>query len=158
MKDTTGRSGGPRAEGGTGAAAGFGAAARDGRARSREGEVVAARFGEAVEFDAAKVSALFADLGSDGAQATILRAMDALDARLGALGDAAGAPDDLGKAARRIVGIADGIGMATLTRAARNAADAAAGEPVAAAATAARLSRVGALSLAAIRDTDGTST
>ena len=111
---------------------------------------------EAVEFDAARISALFADLGADGAHATIARAMDALTARLSVLESAPQeAFEARAKAARRLVGIAEGIGMTTLAKAARAAADAAAqGDPPADAATAARLMRVAALSLAAIAEVD----
>ena len=118
--------------------------------------VLRARIQEAIEFDAARISALFADLGADGAHATIARAMDALSARLSVL--EAAPPDAFearAKAARRLVGIAEGIGMTTLAAAARAAADAAAqGDPPADAATAARLMRVADLSLAAIADVD----
>lgn len=109
---------------------------------------------EAVAFDGARIAALFADLGPEGAHATIARARDALLARLAVL-DAApeGAWEARSKAARRLVGIAEGVGMTTLALAARAAADAAArGDHAADAATAARLRRVAALSLAAMDD------
>lgn len=128
-------------------------AGRDSTARVMRPDIV-----EEVEFDVARISALFSDLGARGARSTILRAVDALTERLAAL-DAAPEGDlaARGQAARRLVGIAEGVGMATLAQAARAAADAAAqGDRAAEAATTARLVRVGDLSLAAIEEVSGT--
>lgn len=142
----------PRGEGGAGAEA----PPEGGSAAPRSAPVLRPVIEEAVEFDAGRISALFADLGAEGAHATIARAMDALTARLSVL-QAAG-PDAFearAKAARRLVGIAEGIGMTTLAAAARAAADAAGqGDAAADAATAARLMRVADRSLAAIADVD----
>lgn len=118
--------------------------------------VVRPLIGEEIRFDTARISALFSDLGAEGARATIQRAADALTERLARLeATDENDMDARGRAARRLIGIAEGVGMTTLARAARGAADAAVrGDRTAEAATSARLLRVGDMSLAAIEELD----
>ncbi len=147
MKDITGRSGGPQAveEPEPGPVA---------EPPPVPARIVPAAFEEPLRIDPARIGELVADMGPEAAQLTVARAIDTLEHRLIELERAAaGSPAHRAKAARRLVGIAGGIGLVTLAEAARGAAQAAlADDAVALAATTARLGRIGARSLQAIRE------
>ncbi len=147
MKDITGRSGGPQA-------VETPEPDLDADPPPVPARIVPAAFEEPLRIDPARIGELVADMGPDAAQLAVARAVDTLEHRLMELERAgAGTPAQRAKAARRLVGIADGIGLVTLAEAARGAADAAGlNDGVALAATSARLSRIGARSLQAIRE------
>ena len=108
---------------------------------------------EHVRVDPDRLGQLYFNLGEAGAENAICHAMETLALRLGELprlqkaGDLAG----LGRTARSMVGIAEEIGMAAMANVAKDVATACGRNDVpAAAATAARLSRIGDSSLTAL--------
>ncbi len=110
---------------------------------------------EKVQMDAEKVTKLFARLGDGAAEEAICRAMEELAARLMAAQTALVTGDmvRVAKAARGMIGIAEEVGLVSLARVASDVAFCA-GErdPAAAAATLARLERVGDKSMTGIWD------
>ena len=104
----------------------------------RGAEVIALRPAEVQRVDAERIGAIYARVGSATAECTIDRAVAILHRRLDAL-------EVEGRAgALRVVGLAEGVGLLTLAHCARAAAEAAnSGDPVAEAATRARLRRAG---------------
>lgn len=99
--------------------------------------------------------ALYADLGEAGAEQVVVRAMEQLNARLTEIqrfvdiGDRAA----LIRSARLLIKVAEQIGMTTFARVAEDVVTTAEnGDPVAEAATLARLMRIGDRSLSAIWD------
>lgn len=113
--------------------------------------MVLAKFHEEhVRLNPDRLRTLYFNLGEVGAENAICHAMETLALRLGELprlqkaGDLAG----LGRVARSMVGIAEEIGMDAMARVAGDVARTCArGDAAAAAATAARLSRIGDSSL-----------
>ena len=114
--------------------------------RGSEAQVIKLRPAEVHRIDAERIGAIYARIGSTAAECTIDRAVAILGRRLDAL-------EIEGHAgAMRVVGLAEGVGLVTLAHCARAAVEAAnSGDPVAEAATLARLRRAGsgALSLVA---------
>ncbi|MGR3468742.1 MAG: hypothetical protein ACU0CI_12780 [Shimia sp.] len=109
--------------------------------------------GDAVQMDEAAISQLMVDLGRSGAEDVINRAMEAIALRLTDIERLSDQGDlvALRKASKGVIGIAEQIGLLDLADAARALADAAPrGDANARAATVARVSRVGDLSLSAI--------
>ncbi len=109
-------------------------------------------FEERVALDPRPIEALNDDMGADAAEAVLKRAMRELAARLSRIEMREGIETmaDLAQAARGIVGIASEVGMTTLAAVASDVAETAARCDVpAAAATAARLARIGDHSLMA---------
>ena len=109
-------------------------------------------FDERVQLDPRPLEALHQDMGSDAAEAVLRRAMRELALRLARIEmrDGIQTMADLAQAARGIVGIASEIGMTSLAEVASDVAAAAGRCDVpAAAATAARLARIGDHSLMA---------
>ena len=108
---------------------------------------------EQVRVDPDRLGALYYNLGEAGAENAVCRAMETLALRLGELPRLrdSGDLEALGRAARRMVGIAEEIGMTTLARVAGDVENACSyGDATAAAATSARLSRIGDRSLTAL--------
>lgn len=108
---------------------------------------------EHVRVNPDRLGALYYDLGEVGAENAICHAMETLALRLGELprlqraGDIVG----LGRTARSMVGIAEEIGMEAMAHVAGDVVQACAqGDATAAAATSARLARIGDSSLTAI--------
>jgi hypothetical protein len=103
-------------------------------------------FDEGVRLDSRPLEALHSDMGAEAAEAVLRRAMRELALRLARIEMREGIETmaDLAQSARGIVGIAAEIGLTTLAEVAADVAAAAARCDVpAAAATAARLARVG---------------
>ena len=103
--------------------------------------------------DPDRLGSLYFNLGEAGAENAACRAMGTLALCLGDVPRLQKADDldGLGHAARRMVGIAEEIGMTTLSRVANDVAICCAnGDAPAAAATAARLSRIGERSMTAL--------
>lgn len=102
-----------------------------------------------------RLDGLCRQLGEDGAEDVICRAIEDLARRL-SLCERQWRLDDRGglrKTARSMIAIADQVGMATLARVARDVTDTAdSGDPPALAATLFRLIRIGEKSLTAIWD------
>ena len=109
-------------------------------------------FEESVRLDPRPLEALHEDIGADAAEAVLRRAMRELAVRLARIEAREGIETmaDLARAARGIVGIASEMGMTTLARVASDVVDCAGRcDAPAAAATAARLGRIGDGSLTA---------
>ena len=109
-------------------------------------------FEESVRLDPRPLAALQGDIGPRAAEAVLRRAMRELALRLAKIEAREGIETmaDLAQAARGIVGIASEVGMTTLARVASDVVDCAARcDTPAAAATAARLGRIGDESLTA---------
>ena len=109
-------------------------------------------FEERVALDPRPIEALNEDMGAHAAEAVLKRAMRELAARLSRIELREGIETmaDLAQAARGIVGIASEVGMTTLASVASDVAETASRCDVpAAAATAARLARIGDHSLMA---------
>ena len=112
-------------------------------------------FDESVRLDPRPLEALHGDMGAEAAEAVLRRAMRELALRLARIEMREGIETmaDLAQAARGIVGIAAEIGMTSLADVAADVAAAAGRCDVpAAAATAARLARIGDHSLMAAWD------
>ncbi len=108
---------------------------------------------EQVRVDSDRLIELYCNLGEAGAENAVCRAMETLALRLGEVPRLRGAGDldALGRAARRMVGIANEVGMTTLARVAGDVANACGnGDVTGAAATSARLIRIGDKSLTAL--------
>lgn len=117
--------------------------------------VAVLRHEEVVRLNPDRVRALYAELGEEGAECVVERAMQEMAVRLGAMerdwrrGDIEG----LARHARSVGRLAAEVGMASLARVAADvAATAAAADLTACAATLARLLRIGDRSLASIWD------
>ncbi len=101
---------------------------------------------------------LYSELGENGADRVVCRAMEEMAARLSEMQKLADeeALADLVRTARLLSTLGDQIGMATFSRVARDVARAAAsGDVTAQAATLARLIRIGERSLTAVWDLRG---
>lgn len=110
---------------------------------------------ESVQLDPDRLEDLFVRLGHRAAEDMVSLALHALSARLGQLEGLhrCGGFREMRKCARSLGAIAGQLGMPALARVARDvAACSEAGDPVALAATLARLHRVGEASLASIWD------
>lgn len=110
---------------------------------------------ELVGLDRDNLEDLYGQLGPDGAENIVCRAMEELAFRLSNLRDLHrdGRLPEMVKISRSLIGIAEQIGLTTLARVARDVSDCAAtGDPIAVAATLERLERVGDHSLMAIWD------
>ncbi|MDW4498309.1 hypothetical protein R5H30_09990 [Sulfitobacter sp. D35] len=117
--------------------------------------VLKMRLCEAVNVDQDRLGALYAQLGEDGAEDVVCRAMEELALRLSHCMrlHAACDWDELRKCARSMIAIANQIGMHALSRVAGDVIECLdARDGIAAAATLARLLRVGEQSLTAIWD------
>jgi len=115
---------------------------------------------ESVRLDAGRLQDLYSELGEVGAGDVVCRAMEELTWRLTEIeqqySDALFL--DLRKTVRSLVGIADQVGMGALSRVAVQVVDCVdQGDPVALAATLARLMRTGERSLSAVWDMQGLS-
>ncbi len=105
--------------------------------------------------DRDQLEQLVCEMGEPGAERIIGRALEELAVRLNRIGMAyeAGNYDKAVQGAQGLVGIADQIGMALVAKVARDVAQAAANDDYAAvAATIARLTRVGDVSLMSVWD------
>lgn len=110
---------------------------------------------ESIRLDAGRLEDLYVQLGRTGAEDVVCRALEELAARLAHTERChrSGRRNELRKSARSLVAIAEQIGMQMLARVARDVTDCAdTGDPVALAATLARLLRVGERSLSQIWD------
>ena len=119
------------------------------------GELAVLRHEEGVRLDAARLMALYDDLGETAAETVMCRAMEDLSARVAEMQRQfrCGETDAFGRNARSIGRVAAQVGMSSLARVAQDVADCAAlGETVALAATWARLERLGYRSLVAVWD------
>lgn len=115
---------------------------------------------EPVRLDAGRLGDLYYELGETGAGDVICRAMEELTARLTEAERQYSGTQflDLRKTVRSLVGIADQVGMQALARVAGDVVGCIdQGDPVALAATLARLMRVGEQSLSAVWDMQGLS-
>lgn len=113
---------------------------------------------EAVRLDPDRLEALYAQLGEAGAEDVVCRAMEELAVRLSMIERLyrQDRTDEMRKAARSLMGIADQIGMHTLCRVAGDVTGCIdAGDPVALAAVLTRLLRIGERSLTEIWDMQG---
>ena len=110
---------------------------------------------EPVRLDCGRLDDLFTQLGQHAAEDVVCRALEEMAARLTQIEKSyrAGALADMRKNARGLGAIADQLGMPMLAQVARDVtACAEAGDPVAQAATLARLLRIGDRSLTEICD------
>lgn len=110
---------------------------------------------ESVRLDSGRLEDLYLQLGQNGAETVVCRALEELAARLAHTERCfrAGGFDDMRKSARSLVAIADQIGMQMLARVAGHVTQCIdAGDPVALSATLARLLRIGERSLTEIWD------
>ena len=112
-------------------------------------------FDEKVRLDSDRLAELYVQLGETGAQDVVCRAMEELAVRLTRINEAyqTNKTRDLRKGAKGLVGIAEQVGMqrlADVARDVRNCADE--NDPIALAATMARLLRIGDCSLTAVWD------
>lgn len=115
---------------------------------------------ETVDLDHGQLRLLYGQMGRTGAETVIARASRELAARLQTCDRLWHRQDlpALRKCARSTIAIADQIGMQGVARIARDVTIAAdQGDPVALAATATRLQRIGRLSLRAVWQTQGLS-
>ena len=120
--------------------------------------VLTARYDDAVRFNSDTLLELYRQLGNSGAESVICRAMEELAVRLSMTERyfRQQRHSDMRKAARSLTGIADQIGMNTLSRVAgdvTNCIDAR--DDVALSATLSRLLRIGERSLTEIWDMQG---
>jgi len=118
-------------------------------------ELARLRHDEGIRLDPDALSALYSDLGDRGAEQLISRSMENLDRRLAEARRFyhAARSDDLVRSARMLAQIGNQIGMASVTRVARDLIRATdAGDRTAQAAVLARLERIGQRSLLAIWD------
>ncbi len=110
---------------------------------------------ERVWFDPDRLDDLFSQMGQHAAEDIVCRALEEVAARLGQIDKCYRAAewDALSKSARGLGAIADQLGIALLARVARDVKTCAErGDPVATAATIARLMRVGERSLTDVWD------
>ncbi|MBA84361.1 hypothetical protein ACSSNL_05945 [Thalassobius sp. S69A] len=115
---------------------------------------------ESVRLDAGRLGDLFYELGEAGAGDVICRAMDELTQRLTEAERQYSTAQflDLRKTVRSLIGIADQVGMWALATVAGDVVECIdQGDPVALAATIARLMRIGEQSLTAVWDMQGLS-
>ncbi len=118
-------------------------------------ELARLRHDEGVRLDPDAMSAIYSELGERGAERLISRSMENLDTRLGEVRRHFhdGRTGDLVKAARMLVQSGNQIGMASVTRVARDLIRATeAQDATAQAAVLARLERIGHRSLLAVWD------
>lgn len=118
-------------------------------------QVTLLRQKETVRFDPDRLDELFLQLGQHAAEDVVYRALEELAARLTHIERfyRRGATAQMRKCARSLGAIADQLGMQMLARVARDVSDCAEGnDPVAQAATLARLLRIGEVSLTEIWD------
>lgn len=123
------------------------------------GEVAILNHDDAVRLDAGALAALYRDLGPQGADAVLARAMEEVALRLDGLPGPhrSGQWAELARRARALRAIAEQVGMTTLARVAGDvAACAARCEAPALGATLARLDRIACRSLAELWDMQGT--
>lgn len=112
-------------------------------------------FDEKVRLDSDRLAELYVQLGEAGAQDVVCRAMEELAVRLTRLNEAyqTNMTRDLRKGAKGLIGIAEQVGMQRLADVARNVHSCAdENDPIALAATMARLLRIGDCSLTAVWD------
>jgi len=112
-------------------------------------------FDEKVRLDSDRLAELYVQLGEAGAQDVVCRAMEELAVRLTRINESyqTNKTHDLRKGAKGLIGIAEQVGMqrlADVARDVRNCADE--NDPIALAATMARLLRIGDCSLTAVWD------
>jgi len=110
---------------------------------------------EAISLDHARLEELSARLGTKGAEAVVARAMEELAGRLARVDKLyrRGEREEMARAARAMIGIADQIGMASLAQVAGEVTRMADGrDDTALAALVARLVRIGEGSLMAVWD------
>ena len=118
-------------------------------------EVAVLEFRDKVRLDPDKLGTLYYQLGAQGAEDVVCRAMEELAVRLADLSqhEFGADPEVHQREARLVAAIADQVGMTGLARAARNLGDCLyQGDQNALAACRARLERVGDLSLLEIWD------
>lgn len=117
--------------------------------------VLKIRWNEAVAVDQDRLGALYTQMGEAGADDVVCRAMEELALRLAHCNRLYAAQNwqDFRKCTRSLIAIADQIGMNVLSRVARDVTDCVdAQNPIAIAATLARLMRIADQSLTAIWD------
>jgi len=112
-------------------------------------------FDENVRLDSDRLAELYVQLGEAGAQDVVCRAMEELAVRLARISESyhANMTLDLRKGAKGLIGIAEQIGMQRLADVARDVRSCVdENDPIALAATMARLLRIGDCSLTAVWD------
>jgi len=117
-------------------------------------------FDETVRLDSDRLAELYEQLGQNGAQDVVCRAMEELSIRLARIDESFRAYKlaTLHKSVKGLIGIAEQVGMQRLADVARDVCNcAAATDPVALGATMARLQRIGDVSLTAVWDLQGMS-
>jgi hypothetical protein len=122
------------------------------------GELATLDHDDAVRLDAGALAALYRDLGPQGADAVVSRAMSEVALRLESLSGPylSGQWADLARRARALRAIAEQVGLTTLARVSGDVATCAArGEAPALGATLARLDRIACRSLAQLWDVQG---
>jgi len=112
-------------------------------------------FDETVRLDSDRLAELYVQLGEAGAQDVVCRAMEELAVRLTRINEAYQTYKmrELRKGAKGLIGIAEQVGMQRLADVARDVRNCAGeNDPIALAATIARLLRIGDCSLTAVWD------